>query len=204
MTTFSTTTFAVALLAATMLTSFAQAAENGVTAGPYLSGQVGYNHPVGDDDTLDNSASFSGAVGYRFNPNVCLEGEVSYRKNDFGTDLDLGNGPFDFSGDTKVTTFMANAFYDFANASAFTPYIGGGLGLAHGTAQASGSDGVFVVDADESDNAFVYQLAAGVSYDLTNQFAVTADYRYLDTATFDDIGDDYRAHEIRAGARYTF
>jgi opacity protein-like surface antigen len=57
---------------------------------------------------------------------------------------------------------------------------------------------------DESDTVFAYQLAGGVAYDLSDKFALTLDYHYLDTAEFEDIEADYSAHEVRAGVRYSF
>lgn len=194
MTTLSKTTFAAALLAATMISSAGFAAES--APGPYIAGQVGINLPTGDDGVLDNAAAFAGAAGYRFNPNVRIEGELSYRKNDASEDV-LG---VPVTGNTKITTAMVNGWYDFANDSAFTPYIGGGLGVAHGSAKAT----ALGVTVKESDSALVWQAGAGVGYALNDQVALTADYRYLDTSTFDDIGADYRAHEVRAGVRYSF
>jgi len=206
---FSTQTFAAALLAATLLCPVAQAADPSV-AGPYVSGQVGYNHPVHDDGTLDNTASFAAAAGYRFNPNFRLEGELSYRKNDY-SDTALG---LTASGHVKGTALMLNGWYDFANSTAVTPYLGGGIGFARGAAKIS--EPVSGLAVDDSDTAFTYQLGGGAAFALTQNVALTADYRYVDTAKFSydasvggtpigkfDAGD-YRAHEIRAGVRYTF
>jgi OOP family OmpA-OmpF porin len=165
-------------------------------AGPfYVAGQVGWNSPTGDDGALDDTAVFSGAVGYKFN-NLRLEGELAYRDNDYAETI-LG---FDLEGSTEITTFLANAYYDFENSSAFTPYLGFGVGAAHGSVEAS-APGAAV---DESDTVFAYQLAGGVAYDLSDKFALTLDYHYLDTAEFEDIEADYSAHEVRAGVRYSF
>lgn len=105
--------------------------------------------------------------------------------------------------------------YDFANSSSFTPYIGGGVGIAHASFDASGTTILGAFNSDDSDNTFAYQLGAGVAYDIAPQLALTADYRWLDTAHagFDatlggtpvsfDAGD-YRAHEVKLGVRYSF
>lgn len=196
MTSFSTKTLAAAFLAATMLSSAAYAADANATGAMYIAGQAGYNNPVGDSGLLDNTVSFAGAVGYRVSQNLRVEGELSHRKNDYST---TALGPV-VSGDSKGTALMANAWYDFANSTAFTPYLGGGIGFAHGSLTATGPGGT----AKVSDNALAWQLGGGMAYNVTANVALTADYRYLDTAEFDDIGDDYRAHEIRAGVRYSF
>lgn len=206
MTKFSTTTFAAALLAATMISSAAVAGD--ATRGPYISGQLGYNKTVGDSGTLDNAASFAAAAGYRFNPNVRVEGEVSYRNNDYADTITGASA----SGDIKGTTLMANAWYDFANASALTPYVGGGLGIMRANADVKFPG--FITTIDDSDVAFAWQLGGGLAYDVTSSVALTADYRYMDTGNFNfkvsnggvaniDAGD-YSAHEVRVGARYSF
>jgi opacity protein-like surface antigen len=205
--TFNSTPFAVALLAATMLSSAAMAADaNTPSAGPYISGQVGYNMP--SENALDNNASFAAAAGYRFNPNVRVEGELSYRKNDYSENVDGVSA----NGDVKGTNLMANAWYDFANSTAFTPYIGGGLGMMRGSAKIGFAGSPTTID--DSDTVFAWQLGAGLAYNVTQNIAVTADYRYIETNNFNfdvknglvstfDAGD-YRAHEVRAGLRYSF
>ncbi len=164
--------------------------------GVYLAGQAGLNLPTRDEGTLDNAAVFAGALGYRFNPNVRTEIEGAYRKNDFD-DTSLG---VLLTGDTKITTGLINAYYDFANNSFVTPYVGVGVGFAHGTLDITGPGG----SARESDNAFAWQGIAGLAYNVSQQIDLTADYRYLDTANFSDLGTDYSAHEVRAGLRYNF
>ena len=97
---------------------------------------------------------------------------------------------------------MINAYYDFKNASIVTPYLGAGAGIAYGKLKAAIP--LLGLAGDESDTAFAWQGIAGLSVDVAPQLALTADYRYFDTANFSDIDDDYSAHEIRAGVRYSF
>lgn len=153
----------------------------------YVAGQIGWNNP--NENDLNNTAVFSGSAGYRFNPNFRLEGEIAYRKND----ADLGIPGV--SGDAKGTNYMINGWYDFANSTLFTPYVGGGIGWATANEKASGLG----ITASDHENAFIYQLGAGVAYNLTQKFALTADYRYLNTSNF-----NYIANEIRGGVRYSF
>lgn len=195
MTNFSKT-FAAAIIAAALLPVAANAAVpstvDTLLSNVYIAGQAGYNNPT--DSDLDNTAVFSGSVGYRFNQNFRLEGEAAYRKND----ADLGIPGI--SAESKVANYMINGWYDFANSSFFTPYLGGGIGWSTGEAKLSGPGGSFSFD----DNAFAYQLGGGVAHSLTEKLALTADYRFLDTSNFGDIGSDYKAHEIRGGVRYSF
>jgi opacity protein-like surface antigen len=194
--TISNKTFAAAVLAATLLSGGAFAADAFTLDAPYVAGQIGLNMPTGDSGTLDNDAAFAGALGYRIHPNIRVEGEVSYRKNDYSDTI----GGITASGDTKVATALINGWYDFTNSSKFTPYVGGGVGFSRGWATLN----ALGVTVKEKDSAFTYQLGGGVAYALNDRLDLTTDYRYLDTANFSDIGDDYRAHEIRVGMRYSF
>lgn len=200
-----TKTFAAALLATTLLASAAYA-DNAKTSGVYVAGQMGLNSPTHDDGTLDNALSIAGAVGYRFNQNLRLEGEISYRNNDYKESIP---GLINLTGDAKTTNFMVNAWYDFTNSSPITPYLGGGIGISRGELKLK--EAAWGIDESDSDTAFVWQLGGGVAFDIAENIALTADYRYIDTADFtfkDSTGAsakvDYRAHEIRFGARYSF
>ena len=163
---------------------------NSLLVNTYVAGKVGYNNPTGGE--LDENAVYSLAAGYRFNPNFRLEGEVSYRENDISlTGL---------SGESKTGTAFVNGWYDWANTSKFTPYVGGGIGIAHNE-----NKGTFLgTYVTTKDYAFAYQVGGGVAYALCPHFDLTADYRFIDTSNFDDTSDDYKAHEVLAGVRYSF
>jgi opacity protein-like surface antigen len=161
-------------------------------AGFYVAGQLGYNDPNGDFQ--NKNIAYAGEFGYRFNPNFRLEGEISYRANDL-------DGIAGISGINRLTDYMVNAWYDFANSTRFTPYVGGGIGYARDKGIANVPALGFTTSA--GDDAFVYQLGAGVAYKLCNHWALTADYRYINTNNFSDIGEII-ASEYRAGVRYSF
>lgn len=153
----------------------------------YLALEAGGNFPT--DSDFEDSGSYAAALGYQFGPMIRAELEVAYRNNDIE----------DTSGDADTWTTMLNAFWDFKNETRFTPYVGAGLGWAHQNLDTGA--------VDDDDNAFVYQVGAGASYNFTQNWAVTADYRWVDTGDFDygaGSDDDYSAHEVRAGVRYTF
>lgn len=154
--------------------------------GVYIAGQAGGTFP---SDDFDDGGSYALALGYQFSPMMRAELEGAYRH----TDLE------DAPGDADTYTAMLNAFWDFKNDTRFTPYIGAGIGWAFQSIDSG--------PIDDDDNAFVYQLGAGASYNLTQNWALTADYRWVDTADFDydgGVGGDFSSHEVRAGVRYTF
>jgi opacity protein-like surface antigen len=161
-------------------------------SGFYVAGQLGYNDPNGD--ILNQNIAYAGEFGYRFNQNFRLEGEISYRANN------IQNLP-GVSGINRMTDYLVNGWYDFANTSRFTPYVGGGIGYARDKGIANGLATGTTTSA--GDDAFVYQLGGGVAYKLCNNWALTADYRYINTNTFKNIGESISS-EYRAGVRYSF
>ncbi|SMH40318.1 Outer membrane protein OmpA [Azospirillum lipoferum] len=106
------------------------------------------------------------------------------------------------SGKTSSIAFMGNALYDVKTGTPFTPYIGLGAGVAQVRQKLNG--------VSDKDWVFAYQGIVGASYAVTDNLAVTLDYRYF--ATLDpefDLGPvtskgEYRNHTILAGLRYSF
>jgi opacity protein-like surface antigen len=120
-------------------------------------------------NTYGNTGVYNLSVGWQFHPMVRAEVEAGYR----GT------------GNMNTYTALVNGYFDFKNDTRFTPFLGAGLGYAD-------------VNKSNQDNAFAYQGIAGVSYAIDNNWALTAQYNYLDTTS------NYSASEIKGGIRYTF
>ena len=80
-------------------------------------------------------------------------------------------------GELETSTLMLNAYYDYKTDSAFTPYVGVGIGTATTDLEFSPS-GVGVISDD--DNTFVYQLILGASYSFTDKLDAFASYVYRD------------------------
>lgn len=107
---------------------------------------------------------------------------------------------------TSYTAF-ANVYWDITNYAGFTPYLGGGIGMAYHVI-----DGVNLpaTATGKSRASFAYNLAAGVSYDLTDAMKLDVAYRYTDLGYARSGGatpvtvDDMRSHEIKVGLRYTW
>jgi opacity protein-like surface antigen len=140
------------------------------------------------------------AIGYGFSNNVRLEAEIAYQKND----LDKTNskdGDIELYGNSSSTTFLLNGYYDFKNRSAFTPFIGGGIGLATVKVNNFGPGNI-----DDKDGAPAYQATAGIGYALTRQITLDLRYRYFWTSdlTFDNAKATYSSNNITAGIRVVF
>jgi outer membrane autotransporter protein len=181
--------------------------------GFYLEGNLGYAFP----DSVDASASgidgevelkdafvFGGALGYRF-PWVRLELNGSYRK--FDTDKVKAQGQsVSGNGDATAVVGLFNVYVDpdLDLGVPVHPYLGGGIGGAYVKLD-TGDDAPLSID-DEA-GAFAWNLAAGLSYDVTEHITLSAGYRYLrfegvDTGDVDV--DDITSHEILIGLRYIF
>lgn len=104
---------------------------------------------------------------------------------------------------------MVNGYYDFDIESAFTPYVGGGIGIANVSINDLAVLGIPL--ADDDDTVFAYQFGAGVGYEISPTLTLTADYRYFATADgeFTDAGGflfdaEYSNSTFLVGARATF
>jgi opacity protein-like surface antigen len=202
-------------------------------AGPYVSGNVGASFLQDADNSnsspvVDVKSSYdpgwvvSGAAGYGFANGLRVEGEIGYRQvsldqlkvnNDGGLGAALGLGSLNglttnVEGNETALSAMANAWYDVKTGTPFTPYVGGGVGLARVSLNNVSVAGVTLVDDD--DVAFAYQLGAGVAYALTQNVALTLDYRFFSVvdATFTDasgsFSSEFHSHNVMVGARIGF
>lgn len=205
-------TIAIGAIGLAALISPLTASAQDALRGFYLGAGAGINFWPEDSDLGSAEASFddwdwttAGQAGYAFGNGFRLEGEFGYRPND----VDSVSGVPGASGDFETMSFMANLLYDFRTRWPVTPYIGVGLGAARvsadGTAPAVG------VSIDDSSVGFAMQGIVGVSYDLTRNLALKADYRHLrvpdlsfDTNVGTEVDSDYATNEIMIGFRYTF
>ena len=129
-----------------------------------------------------------------------------------------------FATELSVYSAMLNAYYDIDTGTEFTPYVGGGIGMAHlkNKTKATGStpEGALNSGSSESENNFAWNIGAGVSYALNDKVSLDAGYRYADygnvkesvsqtvpglSAPLNVSGKyDVTAHEFLLGARYSF
>ena len=118
---------------------------------------------------------------------------------------------------TQIHSYMINAYYDFNTDSAFTPYIGGGIGYA--TTKLSDTRARTGAKSNSHTN-FAWQIGGGIAYAVNDNVSIDVGYRYVDYGKFDKITDivdfgelgpdayrtsiDTTANELYAGIRYTF
>jgi opacity protein-like surface antigen len=118
----------------------------------------------------------AGAVGYKFENGIRVEGEVAYRRN---TVKAKHSGDFHCKGHTTATSGMANVLYDFNTGTCVTPYIGGGLGYTHLKAHASCKGQNVSERASGSDNGLAYQGIVGASVPVCHKTELGVEYRYV-------------------------
>lgn len=89
----------------------------------------------------------------------------------------------------NIQTLMANVWWDFRNSSAFTPYVGGGIGLSfiHAKGDLSLEYSIpgnpsksFSGDlGGRTTTNFAWQLGAGCAWNITDTVALDLGYRFM-------------------------
>lgn len=182
--------------------------------------------------STEKDSSFGGAfaIGYDFQPNLNapIRAEIEYAMRS-ESEGKYSNAYYDGpvlvkeSGYMKfdVQSVFLNMYFDIDTGTQFTPYVGGGLGVAiidaKGKLKVTEDDVTFFDNsASNSETNFAFNLAAGVGYDVSDNFTLDLGYRYADfgevkTGNVLDINNvslkgEARivAHEVLFGLRYGF
>jgi OOP family OmpA-OmpF porin len=157
--------FAVAALAA-VLPFAASAQEINAQPGFYIGACGGLAIPLASNGFGGNVGWVAGGtIGYDFvGPRIALDvgyGQLPLNVNVPGTAL---------NGKAGQLTGIVNLVYDFFPTSTITPYVGAGAGIAF-------------IDSNSSlgSTQFAWDALAGVRYNVTNQFTVGLEARYVGT-----------------------
>lgn len=191
---------------------------NTASAQVYIEAHGGWNlaHDSDIDDPVDvfeelsydSGFAVGGAVGYQLSPNWRVEGEVTYRRNEVD-EFKISGTDFNADGDVDSVAVMANGYYDFANSSLWTPYIGAGIGTAIVSFNDIEANGVKAIDDD--DTVFAFQVGVGLGLEVTPNMTLSLDYRFFgttDAEVTDEFGDDddisYLNSSVWLGLRFSF
>jgi opacity protein-like surface antigen len=162
--------------------------QDGFYIGGALAPQFYSDNKAGDVTVgFDTGIALSAMFGYRLS-NLRLEGELAYQKVE-------GSSTAGVNADIDIVRFTGAAYYGF-DRFVFKPYVGGGMGVA--SLAASG-------DFEGDDSGFTWHGEAGLTINLTEQFAILPAYRYEWTDT--DLGTFEKAqtaHAFRVTLRYQF
>lgn len=144
-----------------------------------------------------------------------MEIEVALRGNGEKKWDDRGVNLSEVKGVWNNTTLFANLFWDFHNESDFTPYIGGGLGLAFNyTGYDLTTNNGDKISIDDRQTNFAWNAGAGVSYAFNDVLTVDASYRFTGLGYNEvstnylgrkyEIGDEPYNNEFLLGLRFNF
>lgn len=158
-------------------------------------------------------------VGFDFYPmyQVPVRTELEYAiRTNSETEWDMKNTKIaSLKGQWNLQTLFLNAYWDFHNDTAFTPYIGAGLGM--GFIQSKYEVDVYGVGSDsvnETNTVFAWNAGAGVAYAITDNLSADLAYRFVGLGYHETekgsgadklkIGMAPYANEFSLGIRYTF
>lgn len=163
-------------------------------------------------------------------PYGALRGEIAFDWKSEAKDMNefefaiSNNYTHEFETKTSVYDVMLNLYYDFDTGTAFVPFIGAGLGYGHIAIESTGRGnvptGAFELPVELQADNFVWNVGAGIAYELTENLAIDLMYRYTNYGSVDtsvalevqglgaklpvDADFDVATHEFLLGARYTF
>lgn len=155
--------------------------EAATMSGIYLRGDLGASWL--NSGATSNALSYTGSagVGYQIDSNLRTDLTYDWTGN-------FGVAP---AGTLSTNVVLLNGYYDIANSTPFTPYVGVGIGYGWewGTGGAVSDQGIAV------------GVNAGVAYNLNNNIALDVGYRFRDV-----FGGTQAAaeHEVAAGLRVKF
>lgn len=108
---------------------------------------------------FDTAIGVSARLGYRFNPNLAVEGQVEY------------SGDFACCGaDLTATVVTLNARY-YLMTERVQPYVMAGLGGAFGSFDAPGF-------GSADDSGFAIKFGGGLDYYLSESWGLTGEFAY--------------------------
>lgn len=200
----------VVLVLSGMLVLTTTPAATAAEAGPYYVGIYGgwvmpqdLEPEDGDDVPLKDSWALGAKFGYIIPTVKWLAVELDYA---YLAKQDIDQAGID--GDFKASNLMFNLIARYPEGK-IHPYIGAGLGWSWGALKASGSVGGITGSVDESDNAFAWQILAGVNFEITPQWSADLGYRYFSSKyTFNVVGEDVdftaKNHMILIGVNFHF
>lgn len=172
------------------------------------------------DNYTQNTVGGGVFVGYDFYPmhQVPIRAEIEYAiRTNSETEWDLKSNAnaANLKGQWNLQTLFLNAYWDFHNDTAFTPYIGGGVGM--GFIQSKYELEVAGLGSDsynETNTVFAWNAGAGVAYAITDNLSADLAYRFVGLGYHENdktVGDTKfkvgmapYANEFSLGIRYTF
>ena len=145
--------------------------------------------------SIADTVFFMVGAGYELNSWLRFDVTAEYRTraavNAFGI-YTFGGGTFgdQYNAFLKTDVFLANAYIDLGTWNCITPFIGFGIGGAYNTFADLTDIGIATsgngIGTNASQLNFAWALHAGLTYNVTQNFAVELAYRYLSYGSVSD------------------
>jgi opacity protein-like surface antigen len=144
---------------------------------------------------IQDTTIFGLGVGYQLNNWLRFDftaeerTKAAFKATGSYTDFCTGGGIcFDTNtGNVSSQVFMGNVYFDLGTWWCLTPYIGAGIGAARNTISgiqdnginSNGSQGFGYSNGDNTVVNLAWNVQAGLTYNVTNNFKVDFNYRFL-------------------------
>ncbi len=187
------------------------------TTGIYAGGKFIYSYQTSwggglFSESYSQSTAGGGLfLGYDFyrQTDIPIRTEIEYafRGNIYKENSTLG---YDSETFYNMQSLLVNFYYDFYNDSAFTPYVGGGIGAGFMTGGYEVKGGHYVQDGTMDDTVLAWNVAGGVGYAITDRITADLGYRYINYSSSynnnseHDFETSTSGHEVSLGVRFNF
>ena len=168
------------------------------------------NHEVDFNPGGGVSLAFGFTTDLWFRPEV----EFNYRSFGLGNLITPG-GELPASGRIQSLTFMFNIPFHWVNSTPFTPYLGGGLGLAwqrgkidslatQNVVQSTSGQTVQLAPVKDEGTELAYQVLAGVACSIHPRIDLVLGYRFTGTpdVVYQAVSLANRQHQLELGLRF--
>jgi len=204
----------------------------GLGLAPYVEYNVGLTlmrnqnltraNPPGLSGRVEAEPGFNvgGAVGTRFLEHFRTEINVGYRQNEVEA-IRLARGDeSDGKGTISMIHVLANAYAEYDFEVGVIPYFG--LGVGYGGIEIDAHNKPETLQIDSDDDAFIWNVMAGVSVPFSDVTTFSFGYRYLASEDLNfraridttppspggpdgrQVDSEYDAHELVLGIRFSF
>ena len=144
--------------------------------------------PYGNEREIGLAGGVS--VGYDFKEryNTPVRLEVNYTARSEATsekNRGSSNDYLKLKQQTNLQTLMLNLWADIPTNTAFTPYVGGGVGVAFIDYDVNATDYFYGTTSQHYSGSkkttnFAWSLGGGIAYDVNPEFTVDLGYRFID------------------------
>jgi opacity protein-like surface antigen len=153
-----------------MIGTAVSASAQGTAPNPVGAWTVTPSLIIGTGSDLDSTgAGFGLAVGRQWSPNLAWEGA-------FNTLPSVDQGAL-LTVNSSIWNVTGNLLYYFIGNRAYTPYVAGGIGFGHGSADIPAN--LQSLNLNQSSTNFIVDLGGGLSKSLVDRVSVRVDLRYF-------------------------